>query len=157
MRSTREADYAVMTMTFLACAEPGDVVIRREIAERLSLPDKFLAKILRKLTRAGLVRSFHGVHGGYRIGKDTGEISLADIVRAIDGPVVLTRSLEGRRGVCDLFCLCEATEAVRRVQEKVMTVLEEMSLSEMIGQRRGSQVSSACVAEPLPETSQEVR
>ena len=59
--------------------------------------------------------------------------------------------------MCDLFCLCEATEAVRRVQEKVMTVLEEMSLSEMIGQRRGSKVSSACVAEPLPETSQEAR
>ena len=141
MKCTREFDYAVMTMAFLARMEPGQVVVRREIAERLELPDDFLAKILKKLNRAGLVKSFKGVRGGYTVGRAASRISLADIVDAIDGPVSLMRGFEGRdKGSCEGFCLCDATDAVKRVEGKLVEALEGIKLTELVGDGCGGPV-----------------
>lgn len=137
MKCTKEFDYAVMTMAYLACAGREQIVGRREISERLGLPDEFLAKVLGKLKRAGLVDSFQGARGGYRLGRGSDEISLGEIVTAIDGPVSFTRDL-GRRTeeACEGFCLCEATEAVRRVEGMVAEALEGVKLEQMIAGNR---------------------
>jgi Rrf2 family protein len=135
MKSTREVDYAVMTLTFLARDGSGRPVVRREIASRLGLPEEFLAKILRKLARDGLVRSFPGAHGGYRLGRSAAQINLADIVRAIEGPVRFLCALEVRAEDCERFCLCEATDEVRRVQAKVTAALEGTTLRALGGRR----------------------
>ena len=90
MQITRETDYAVRCVLHLAGA-PERVAMVNEIAAARDIPRTFLAKILQKLTKAGLVRSYRGVRGGFQLERDPSQISLLDVVLAVEGSVALNR------------------------------------------------------------------
>jgi Rrf2 family protein len=85
------ADYAVRAMLALAAA--GDMVSAQALADDQGLPHKFLEAILGDLRRAGLVRSHRGAVGGYRLTAPAEEITLGDIIRAVDGPLAGVRGM----------------------------------------------------------------
>jgi Rrf2 family protein len=85
------ADYAVRAMLALAAA--GDMVSAQTLADDQGLPHKFLEAILGDLRRAGLVRSHRGAVGGYRLTAPAEEITLGDIIRAVDGPLAGVRGM----------------------------------------------------------------
>lgn len=89
MQITRQADYAVRAVLYLAEHGPATRVATAEVAEKQRIPLSFLAKIMAQLSAAGIVRSTRGAHGGVALGRPADEISLLDIVEAIDGPVLL--------------------------------------------------------------------
>src|SRR4051812_27038688 len=90
MRISAKADYAVRAALELAAA--GDGPVKGElIAEAQGIPLKFLENILQELRHAGLVRSQRGPEGGYRLGRPAAEISLGDVIRAVDGPLASVR------------------------------------------------------------------
>src|SRR3954453_23320208 len=90
MRISARADYAVRAAVVLAAA--GDGPTKGEaIATAQAIPLKFLENILIDLRHAGLVRSQRGADGGYWLGRPAGEISLADIIRAVEGPLASVR------------------------------------------------------------------
>lgn len=95
MQVSAKADYALRAMIELAAA--ADQAGRRGsltgagISEAQDIPRKFLQNILSDLTRAGLARTQRGAGGGYRLGKEPGEITLADIIRAVEGPLANVR------------------------------------------------------------------
>ncbi|MGY1433711.1 RrF2 family transcriptional regulator [Streptomyces reniochalinae] len=93
MRISAKADYAVRAALQLATAEPGGTLKAEFIADSQEIPHKFLEGILNDMRRGGLVASQRGVNGGYRLAKPTKDISIADIIRVVDGPLVSVRGV----------------------------------------------------------------
>jgi Rrf2 family protein len=86
VRITAKVDYAVRAAAELAAAPPGPVK-GETIADRQGIPPKFLENILADLRRAGLVASQRGAEGGYRLAVPADQISVADVIRAVEGPL----------------------------------------------------------------------
>jgi Rrf2 family protein len=89
MQITRQADYAVRAVSYLANLEPGKKATTKKISEIQKIPLSFLAKIIAQLTVVGLLETTRGVHGGVSLARDPEVISLLDVVEAIDGPVMV--------------------------------------------------------------------
>ena len=98
MKISRKADYALSAVAHMA-AHPMD---RRhtinQIAEAGNLPRDFLAKILKELTRAQIIRAFQGVQGGYQLAKTPNKINVLEVIEAMDGPVALNLCVRGMHG-----------------------------------------------------------
>ena len=92
----RETDYAIRCVLHLA-GKKDEVMMVNEISRENNIPKSFLAKILQKLTRAEIVRSFRGVKGGYQIAKEPSEVDLLNIVETIQGPLVLNKCIVDRK------------------------------------------------------------
>ncbi len=90
MRVSAKADYAVRAMVELASAGEGPVKADR-IAQAQGIPIKFLENIMSELRNGGLVRSQRGVEGGYWLARPAAEITLAQVIRAVDGPLANVR------------------------------------------------------------------
>ncbi|MGN5378555.1 RrF2 family transcriptional regulator [Streptomyces lasalocidi] len=91
MRISARADYAVRAVLELAVRQGNGPVKAEEIAAVQDIPHKFLEGILGDLRRAGIVESRRGGGGGYRLAKDAAAITVADVVRGVDGPIVSVR------------------------------------------------------------------
>ena len=94
MRVSAKSDYALRALIELAGRADGAAVSAEEIGRRQDIPHGFLQAILADLRRAGLVISQRGQSGGWRMARDPGEVTVADVIRAVDGPLV---SVYGRR------------------------------------------------------------
>jgi Rrf2 family protein len=104
MEITREADYAIRCVFYLS-GRLDEVTMIDEIAREMSIPKSFLAKILQKLTRAGIVNSYRGVKGGFQLARAPKNITLLDVVEAIEGPVGMNICVLDT-GQCDLSGTC---------------------------------------------------
>ena len=95
MHITAAADYAVRAALTLAAreAQGGPPVTADELAQAQQLPRKFLDQVLASLRRAGLVHSQRGAQGGYRLALHASDISVADVIRAVEGPMAHVRGL----------------------------------------------------------------
>ena len=89
IKLSRMADYGVILMVQLARA-PGDVTTAADLSETTALPGPTVSKLLKQLSRAGLLESHRGTKGGYTMALPAGDISVADIVSALEGPIALT-------------------------------------------------------------------
>ena len=93
MRITLESDYALRIITSLA--EDNKVVDAKTLSDNTSVTLRFTLKILHKLVIAGLVTSYKGVKGGYKLAKAPEDITLKSVIELIDGPIFIARCLEG--------------------------------------------------------------
>jgi len=120
MRITQEADYAMRIVLALARRGEGIRLDAKSIATEENVPQRFALKILRKLTKAGVVKSFRGVQGGYAISRDPKDINMLDVIVAIDGPVYINRCLESAEA-CNLQRSehCAIHNELGRVQEMI--------------------------------------
>lgn len=91
MRVSARADYALRAAAELATATDGELVKREALAERQDIPLEFLESVLLDLKHAGIVQSHRGAAGGFRLARPPEEISLADVIRAVDGPMADVR------------------------------------------------------------------
>ena len=91
MRISAKADYAVRAMVELAATVDDKPVKAERVATAQDIPLNFLENILGELRHAGLVRSHRGAEGGFRLAKDAREITVADIIRAVEGPLASVR------------------------------------------------------------------
>ena len=92
MRVSAKVDYALRALAELAVAPPGPVKAER-LATAQEIPLKFLENILLELRRAEIVSSQRGAEGGYWLAKPAGEVSLADVIRAVEGPIATVRGV----------------------------------------------------------------
>jgi len=103
MRLSRKSDYALRAVKHVSNLPKGKLGSINSIAEAEGVPREFLAKILKDLTRAGILVSYQGVTGGYRMSKTPREVSFLDVIEAIDGPIHLNLCTEvgpDSKGVC---------------------------------------------------------
>jgi Rrf2 family iron-sulfur cluster assembly transcriptional regulator len=135
--STR-GDYAARALLSLAlhddAAGPTSV---RDIAERTGLPQPYLEQILLALKGAGLVRSKRGVGGGYILARSPEEITLGEIVSAVDGPIVVGDfGLPHQDGACDHEGQCVLLDVWAHVGEHMRTHLDSYTLADCVGRAR---------------------
>jgi len=132
VRVTHKVDYAVRSMAALGrheAAAPGVAVKRELLADEESIPPAFLDDILRALRNGGLVQSQRGAEGGWRLARPAGSITVAEIIRAVEGPLAAVRGIRPHElhddGVAEPFVsLWVATRvALRRVLD-VVTVAD---------------------------------
>lgn len=93
MKITQESDYALRVVVYFSTLEPKAKVSANIIAENQNIPLRFLLKLLQKLKKADIVESFMGVNGGYALKKSPKDISLKDVIEAVEGPIHLNRCL----------------------------------------------------------------
>ncbi|HYU59551.1 MAG TPA: Rrf2 family transcriptional regulator [Solirubrobacterales bacterium] len=131
MRVSAKSDYAVRAAIELAAAGEGPVKGDR-ISEAQDIPLRFLENILGELKHAGLVQSQRGQEGGYWLNRPPGEVTLADIIRAVDGPLA---SVRGRRP--DEVSYEGDAEPLQRVwvalRANIREVLESVTLADLVG------------------------
>jgi Rrf2 family cysteine metabolism transcriptional repressor len=97
MYLSAKGEYGILAALDLALTRDATPVQAKAIAERQSIPIKFLEHILRALRNAGLVESSRGIHGGYRLAKPAGEILMGDLIQAVEGPIAGTHRPHGTR------------------------------------------------------------
>lgn len=135
IKVSRLADYAVVVLTTLSAA--GDQTqSAAELARGSRLPEPTVAKVLKALARDGIVASTRGAGGGYALSKPAREISLADIIAAVDGPIALTSCVEGGDACCDFSSMCPTKDRWGTISNVLRSVLEGIYLGDMI-ERRG--------------------
>jgi Rrf2 family protein len=122
-------------MIYLACLPEGSTALRNEIAEAQKIPGSFMAKILRRLVRAQLLHSSRGVNGGFGLAKPASEISMLDILEAIEGPLSLARCVPDPRG-CEWSGECPAAAVWFKVQVAVGDILKNADLETLVSARR---------------------
>lgn len=130
LRLSKKADYALMAMKHLALRGDRNSSNAREIAEMYDIPIELMAKVLQRLVHGGLLLSQQGTRGGYQLARVPGQISVADVIQAIDGPVTVTAcSLE--EGQCEQFSKCNVRDPLWRVRERIQTALGECTIAEL--------------------------
>jgi Rrf2 family protein len=130
LKLTKKADYALMAMKHLADHADERSASAKDVADSFGIPPEALAKILQKLTKAGLLHSQHGTNGGYRLARPAHTISAFEVIQAIDGPLFIT-SCVTVRGECDQSDRCNIREPLRKVNESIEAVLRRIKISHM--------------------------
>ena len=130
LRLSKKADYALIAMRHLASVEPGSSSSAREIAEHYGIPAELLAKVLQRLVRARLLLSVQGTRGGYKLGRSPQQMTVADVIQAIDGPVAVT-ACSPTNHTCDQFERCEIRDPLWKIKARIVDALSTVSLTEL--------------------------
>jgi Rrf2 family protein len=128
LKLTKKADYGLIALRHLALNQNGASV--KEIAASYGIPMPLLAKVLQKLARGGVLVAAHGTNGGYRLARDPREISALEVVRTIDGPIILT-SCFTQHGKCYQSGTCSVREPLRKIHESILKLLEDITISDI--------------------------
>ncbi|MGA9119608.1 MAG: Rrf2 family transcriptional regulator [Bacteroidota bacterium] len=131
VRLSKRAEYGLIAIRHVA--SQTNVVTAKEIATLYGIPYELLAKVLQKMTKAGLLVSQQGVHGGYVLGRPATEIPVSAIIRAIEGttPTIAQCMAEGA-GSCMVFTVCTIKSPLGKVQANIERAFSTMRLSEIV-------------------------
>lgn len=129
MLPSQATEYGFRALTHLAL-NPGRPIKVKEIAEATAIPPHFLAKIMRQLTRHGLLESYRGPTGGFLLARGSAEITLLDIVDAIDGVAWYDRCAVGL-AECNDEIPCPLHESWKAVREHVIGYLLDQTLTDL--------------------------
>lgn len=143
MKLSNKGRYGVQAIFDIAFHNLGKPTQVRTIAERQAIPPRFLEQIFQDLKRAGLVSSKRGPRGGYQLAKEPDEIRVGDIIRALEGPIVLDFVKEGAQDEGDATSRAVTEEVWGELAERLEACFDEVSVAEMcergeaLGYRRG--------------------
>lgn len=128
MKITQEADYALRVILYLSKLDKGAKESARVISEKENIPLRFLLKLLQKLRKAGIVKSYMGVNGGYALNKKPQDITFKDVIEAVDGPIYINRCLYNP-AECNLDRAnhCNVHNALASIQENLKKNLESIN------------------------------
>lgn len=129
MKLSSTARYGLKAMSDLCTYSHNEPVSVSDIASRQNIPVNYLEQLFGKLRRGGLLESVRGAQGGYKLARDAGEISIADILRALGEPVIFG-SCQTDRG-CENAPLCPTFRLWRKVKGSVDEILETTTLQEI--------------------------
>lgn len=131
LRITRETDYGIVLMTALA-AEPGDVSFSAAaLAKHCRLPLPMVSKILKALAQADLLLSQRGAYGGYSLARSASDISVVEIIEALEGPIAITECSSHDEPMCIYQECCSLSSPWNRINEAIRSALQDISLLEM--------------------------
>ena len=133
LRITKLTDYAIVVLAQLAQAPSADEAVStaRDLARRTSIPGPTVSKILKELAHARLVVSQRGLLGGYRLARTASDISIADVVRAVEGPIALTDCNREEPEACGYAGACPVEANWIKINEAIFSALAAISLAQM--------------------------
>jgi len=127
---SKKGDYAIRGMVYLAGKPPDRVALVSEIARAMDIPPMFLAKIFQQFTKLGLVRSFRGSGGGFLLGRLPEDITLYEIVEAVEGPIVPNRCVLSD-GACNREKGCTVHPVWKKVEKSIVDILSGVTLKDL--------------------------
>ncbi len=131
IKLSRMADYGVILMTQLA-HENGAVTTAADLSASCALPPPTVSKLWKQLAQEGLLESHGGTKGGYALARAATDISMADIIGAVEGPIALTDCIEADGTMCEIEALCPTRTNWRRINDVLTQALDGVSLAEMV-------------------------
>jgi FeS assembly SUF system regulator len=128
LRISKLTDYAILMMVELT--REGEMLSAQALAERIHVEVPTASKVLKLLSGSGLLESYRGATGGYRVPRAAGEISVAEVIAAIEGPIAMTEcSVE--EGLCSQEDNCGLRSNWQRISLAVAEALQNVSIGEM--------------------------
>lgn len=129
LKLSKLADYATVLMTVMA-EDPSRLYNGVELSERTHVPHPTVAKLLKTMARGGLLESLRGAHGGYRLARAPGDITIADVIRALEGPIAVTECAQHGSG-CGIQSTCQNRENWTLINTAIRRALEAVNLAQM--------------------------
>lgn len=130
LKLTKKADYGLISLKHLTLHRASGSASAKEISEAYRIPLPILAKVLQRLVHQGFLVSEQGTNGGYRLARDPRTISTLEVIRAIDGPIILTSCFTDHSD-CGLSHNCTVREPLRKVHEGILRLLESITISDL--------------------------
>jgi Rrf2 family protein len=136
LKLTKKADYGLIALRHLSAKDSSGgwaSASAKDIAESYRIPLPLLSKVLQKLVHNGLLVSEQGVNGGYRLARAPQEITTLEVIRTIDGPIILTQCFTEHEGSheCDQSELCPVRAPLRKVHEGILRLLEGITIADL--------------------------
>jgi Rrf2 family protein len=133
MQITRQADYAVRAVLHLARVGNAERSATSSVAKEQNIPPSFLAKIISQLSIAGLLHTSRGARGGVTLARDPKEITLLEVIEAIDGPIQLNECVQ-EQGVCSFEDNCPIRSVWCNAQDELVKRLRNTNFGDMLAQ-----------------------
>ena len=130
LQLTKDGEYAVRAVLFLASQPLGKISLISEISKVQDVPKSYLAKIMQHLVKVGLVNSRRGAKGGFFLARPADRITLRQTIEAVEGPIYLNVCLI-RKGECPRDEICPVHPVWREAQEKLFSVLESKTMAQL--------------------------
>ena len=130
LQLTKDGEYAVRAVLFLASQPLGKISLISEISKAQDVPKSYLAKIMQHLVKVGLVNSRRGAKGGFFLARPADRITLRETIEAVEGPIYLNVCLI-RKGECPRDEICPVHPVWREAQEKLFSVLESKTMAQL--------------------------
>ena len=131
MELTRKGEYAIRGMVYLASKPDDKLVLISDIAASVDVPQTFLAKIFQQFSKIGIVNSYRGTGGGFSLGRSPKDITLLEIVEAVEGPIVLNRCVSKQQS-CARTSFCKVHPVWQNIQSQVRDILAKTTLNDLI-------------------------
>lgn len=134
LKLSKKSEYALMAAKYMALNNHGSYVTAKEISESYKISFELVAKVLQSLVKSDLAVSFQGAKGGYTLKKNPIEISLIDLIKAVEPNYYITDCLKigATKKDCSRINCCEIRDPLIEVQKKIDKVFEETKLSQII-------------------------
>jgi Rrf2 family protein len=137
LRLTKKADYSLIALKHFAARQRavdhalGAALSATEVADASGIPLPILSKLLQRLGKTGFLVSAYGTNGGYRLAREPRLISVLEVIRAIDGPIVLANCFTHEIG-CGHEGRCTVKRPLRRIHEGILRLLDSVSIEDML-------------------------
>jgi Rrf2 family protein len=135
MKLSTRSRYGVRFMTALACENRDNSLLLKDIAAGEGISGKYLSLIVIPLRAAGLINSLRGAHGGYSLARPPQEITLCDIVEALEGETCLVRCVK-QPSVCDRAAICPSRDVWRILGDKIRETLKSVTIAELAEKKK---------------------
>ncbi len=132
LRISKQVDYGILLLAHCTEGDRSRIHSTRDLAEQSGLPTPMVSKILKGLAREGILESYRGTKGGYSLAREASEISVAAIVRALEGPVRLVDCASDTIGPCRFRGQCRVVHPMKALANAVRDVLERTTLQQLI-------------------------
>ena len=130
LRITKQTDYGIVLLSRMA-AEPERLFTAPDLAEEAHLPLPTVSKVLKLLARDGLLDSHRGAKGGYCLARPPKELTVAEIIGCLEGPIAMTECIDDSPGVCDQEGSCPVQGNWQIINEAIRQALERITLGQM--------------------------
>jgi len=132
LKLSKKVDYGLMAISHIAyCEDEKKIVNTKRIAEEYSIPVELLAKILQKMAKGGLITSLNGPKGGYVLARPPRDITVGQVVYAIEGPIELVHCYRGDEADCQQLSKCSVRKPIRRIQDSIAQLLDSITIEEI--------------------------
>jgi Rrf2 family protein len=131
MQITRQADYAVRAVLYLARMQPNQRAATSQVAKEQHIPPSFLAKIISQLSIAGLLHTSRGARGGVTLAREPQAITLLEVIEAIDGPILLNECV-GENSICTFDDDCPLKPVWCDAQEELVARLKGTNFQQLL-------------------------
>lgn len=135
LRINKASEYGLLALSHIESTTQA--LSAREIAEGLELPYEITAKTLQKLKEAGFIESSMGTNGGYRLLRPLTQISFAQVIDALEGPIAVVECVDHSDKVCSRNGTCHMSNGMQRLNYKIRELLESISLKELASEFKG--------------------